>query len=54
MSQKTEPVFKLVLSVGLVGVIVTLLGIIDRRDVLALGGMILVASSLHAVARLVK
>ena len=54
MSQKTEPVFKLVLFVGLIGIIVTLLGIFDRRDVLALGGMILIASSLHAIARLVK
>jgi hypothetical protein len=54
MSQKTEPVFKLVLSVGLIGVFVTMLGIIDRRDILALGGMILIASSLHAIARLVK
>ncbi len=54
MSQKTEPVFKLLLSVGFIGILVTLFGIIDRRDILALAGAILIACAINAIARLVK
>lgn len=54
MSQKTEPVFKLILSIGLVGILITLFGIIDRRDILALAGTILIACCVNAIARLVK
>jgi hypothetical protein len=54
MSQKTEPVFKLILSFGLLGILLILWGIADRRDLLALSGAILIATSLNSIARLVK
>jgi len=54
MSSKTEPVFKLILFTGLLGVLITLWGVIDRRDILALGGIILIACCINAIARLVK
>lgn len=54
MSQKTEPVFTVLLAVGLIGILMIIWGIIDRRDLLALGGTVLVASSVTAIARLVK
>lgn len=56
MNQKnsTEPVLKLVLFTGLGGVFVTIIGITWQRDLLAVGGILLVASCIHAIARLVK
>ncbi len=54
MSHKTEPVFTVLLAVGLIGILMIIWGIVDRRDLLALGGTILVASSVTAIARLVK
>jgi hypothetical protein len=36
MNPKTEPVFKLILFTGLLGVFITPLGIIVQRDILAL------------------
>jgi hypothetical protein len=52
--QKTQPVFTLVLFSGLVGLAVTVIGIAFDRDLLALGGLFLVAACLHAIVRLVK
>ena len=54
MNQKTEPVLKLILSFGLVGILLIVWGITDRRDILALSGAILIATCISAIARLVK
>ena len=54
MNSKTDPVFKLILSVGLVGSVITLWAISGNRDILALGGIVLIATCVHAIARLVK
>jgi hypothetical protein len=54
MNQATDPVFKLILSVGLGGILLLIFGILDRRDLLALAGAILIASSISTIARLVK
>ena len=54
MTQPTEPVFKLILAVGFGGLLLIVLGILDRRDLLTLAGAIVVASALHTIAKLVK
>ena len=51
---RTQPVFKLILFAGLGGLAVTIIGIAFKRDLLALGGLFLIASCIHAIARLVK
>lgn len=54
MSSRTEPVIKLILFVGLGGILVTILGAAFERDLLALGGIFLVATCIHAITHLVK
>ena len=51
MNQKTEPVFKLILFFGFFGILLTLWGLADRRDIIALAGTILIATCMSAIAR---
>ena len=50
----TQPVFTLILAIGFGGLLLIVFGIIDRRDLLAISGAILVATAINAIARLVK
>ena len=54
MSSRTEPVLKLILFTGLGGLFVTIFGIVFGRDLLAVGGIFLIVSCIHAITRLVK
>ena len=54
MSSRTESVTKLTLFSGLLGLLVTLRGIVDRRDIIALGGIILITCHISAIVRLAK
>ena len=54
MNSKTAPVFNLILSAGFFGVLITIWGAYYDRDILALGGIILIACCISAIARLGK
>lgn len=54
MHKATDPVFKLVLSIGFGGLLLIVFGVLDEGDLLALAGAILIASSISTTARLVK
>jgi hypothetical protein len=54
MHKATDPVFKLVLTVGFGGLLLIVFGLLNERDFLALAGAILIASSISTIARLVK
>jgi hypothetical protein len=54
MISKTAPVFNLILSAGVFGVLITIWGAYFGRDILTLGGFILIACCISAIARLVK
>ncbi|MBL6923008.1 hypothetical protein GYB43_14355 [bacterium] len=50
----TQPVFTLILAVGFGGLLLIILGIMDRRDILTLSGAIIVATAISTISRLVK
>ena len=54
MTSKNAPVFNLILSAGLFGVLVTICGAYYKEDILALGGILLVACCINMIARPVK
>ena len=54
MSQRTEPLFKFILFICLLGILQVILGFAFDRDAIALAGNILVATCVIAIARLVK
>jgi hypothetical protein len=54
MSQPTEPLFKFILFICLLGILQIILGFTFERELAVLGGNILVATCIISIARLVK
>lgn len=54
MNQPTEPLFKFILFICLLGVLQMILGFVFEKDLVVLAGNILVATCVISIARLVK
>jgi hypothetical protein len=54
MSRQTEPLFKFILFICLLGILQMILGFAFEKDLVVLSGNILVATCVIAIARLVK
>ena len=52
MESTTAPLFTMILFFLTVGIIIALWGLADRRDTLALGGLILIASCINGIVNL--
>lgn len=53
-SRQTEPLFKFILFICLLGILQMILGFAFEKDLVVLSGNILVATCVIAIARLVK
>jgi len=54
MSQQTEPLFKFILFFCLIGLALVIWGLAAYRDLVTFSGTVLIATCIHAIARLVK